>query len=113
MVQLAGEKILMTGATGQVANPVAKALARDNEVWAIARFGKKKARADLENAGVQCAVADLAEGDYSGVPGGFTYALHFARASVGEWGADLDTNVGGLLSLMERCSGAKGFLHCS
>ena len=29
---LSGEKILITGATGQVANPVAKALARDNEV---------------------------------------------------------------------------------
>ena len=110
---LSGEKILITGATGQVANPVAKALARDNEVWAVARFGNARARTDLEGSGVRCAVVDLAAGDYSDVPADVTYALHFARASVGEWGADLDTNVGGLASLMEFCQNAKAFLHCS
>jgi UDP-glucuronate 4-epimerase len=110
---LSGEKILITGATGQVANPLAKALARDNEVWAVARFGKPAVRADLEGAGVHSAVVDLAVGDYSAVPDDVTYALHFARAGVGEWGADLDTNVGGLASLMEFCQNAKAFLHCS
>jgi nucleoside-diphosphate-sugar epimerase len=110
---LSGEKILITGATGQVANPLAKALARDNEVWAVARFGNPAVREDLEAAGVHCAVVDLAAGDYTGVPGGVTYGLHFARANAGEWGADLDTNVGGLASLMEFCAGAKAFLHCS
>jgi nucleoside-diphosphate-sugar epimerase len=58
-------------------------------------------------------VVDLATGDYSKVPADVTYGLHFARASVGEWGADLDTNVGGLASLMEFCRHAKAFLHCS
>jgi UDP-glucuronate 4-epimerase len=110
---LSGEKILITGATGQVAKPVAKALARENEVWAVARFGNARARRDLEDAGVQCAVVDLAAGDYAGVPPDVTYALHFARARVGEWAADLDTNVGGLASLVEFCRGAKAFLHCS
>src|ERR1700693_1740563 len=110
---LSGEKILITGATGQVANPVARALARDNEVWAVARFGKADARNDLEDSGVRCAVVDLAAGDYSAVPGDVTYGLHFARAGEGEWGADLDTNVGGLASLMEFCQNAKAFLHCS
>jgi UDP-glucuronate 4-epimerase len=110
---ISGEKILITGATGQVAKPLAKALARDNEVWAVARFGSARARRDLEDAGVRCAVVDLAAGDYSAVPGDITYGLHFARASVGEWGADLDTNVGGLASLMEFCQNAKAFLHCS
>ena len=110
---LSGEKILITGATGQVANPVAKALAADNEVWAVARFGNAAARSDLEDAGVRCVVVDLATGDYSAVPAGVTIGLHFARASVGEWGADLDTNVGGLASLMEFCQDAKAFLHCS
>ena len=113
MAQLSGETIIITGATGQVANPIAKALARDNEVWAVARFGNADARRDLEDAGVHCAFVDLAVGDYSGVPTGVTYGLHFARASVGEWGADLDTNVGGLAFLMEFCRDAKAFLHCS
>ena len=110
---LSGEKILITGATGQVANPIAKELARDNEVWAVARFGSAGAREDLEGAGVRCVVVDLAIGDYSGVPTDVTYGLHFARAGVGEWAADLDTNVGGLASLMEFCQNAKAFLHCS
>jgi nucleoside-diphosphate-sugar epimerase len=113
MAALSGEKILITGATGQVANPVAKALARNNEVWAVARFGNARARKHLEDAGVRCAVVDLAAGDYSAVPHDVTYGLHFARASVGEWGADLDTNVGGLALLMEFCQNAKAFLHCS
>ena len=113
MAALSGEKILITGATGQVARPLAKALARDNEVWAVARFGNARARQDLEDAGVHCAVVDLAAGDYSAVPDDVTYGLHFARAGVGEWGADLDINVGGLALLMEFCQHAKAFLHCS
>jgi len=82
--QLSGEKILITGATGQVAKPVAKALAADNEVWAVARFGNARARKDLEDSGVHCAVVDLAAGDYSAVPLDVTCGLHFARAGVGE-----------------------------
>lgn len=35
----AKRKVLITGATGQVARPVAEALAAQDEVWAIGRFG--------------------------------------------------------------------------
>ena len=45
-----GYKILITGPTGQVATPVAKALAADNEVWGIARFTDAVARDKLEKA---------------------------------------------------------------
>ena len=107
--RLSGEKILITGATGQVANPVAKALARRQRGVGGRALRQRRARARISNsAGVHCAVVDLAAGDYSAVPRDVTYALHFARASVGEWGADLDTNVGGLASLMEFCQGAEG-----
>ena len=40
-----GEKILVVGATGQVALPLAKSLAKENEVWAVARFSDPAARA--------------------------------------------------------------------
>jgi UDP-glucuronate 4-epimerase len=113
MDALQGEKILITGATGQVAKPLAKSLAVDNEVWAVARFGDAEVRDDLEHAGVHTAVVDIGQGDFSDVPTGVTYGLHFARASAGEWSADLDVNLGGVLSLMEFCQGAKAFLHCS
>ena len=35
---LSGEKILITGPAGQIAFPLARYLAADNEVWGIARF---------------------------------------------------------------------------
>jgi nucleoside-diphosphate-sugar epimerase len=43
-----GSKILITGPTGQVAVPIARALAADNEVWGIARFTDTTAREGLE-----------------------------------------------------------------
>ena len=44
MGELAGEKILVTGPAGQIAFPLAARLARDNEVWGIARFGDPAGR---------------------------------------------------------------------
>ena len=65
---LAGETIVVTGATGQVGLPVALALAADNEVIAPARFSRGKVRARLEDAGVRCVVADMGTGDLGAVP---------------------------------------------
>ena len=55
-------RILVTGATGQVAFPVALALAGDNDVVAVARFSDGAKRARLEAAGVECVAVDLARG---------------------------------------------------
>ena len=89
---LHGEKILVTGATGQVALPVALALAPDNEVWASARFTDATARARLEAAGVNCARVDLVRGNLSALPQGFTVVLNFAVVKSGRWDVDLDGN---------------------
>ena len=35
---LDGEKVLITGATGKIAFPIARALAERNEVWGAARL---------------------------------------------------------------------------
>ena len=51
---LRGAKIVVTGVTGQVGEPVARALARDNEVYGAARFRDDAARERLEAAGVTC-----------------------------------------------------------
>ena len=40
--RMRGSKILITGPSGQVAAPIAKALATDNEVWGIARFSRRE-----------------------------------------------------------------------
>jgi UDP-glucuronate 4-epimerase len=108
-----GEKVLVVGCTSQVALPVAKALAADNEVWGIARFNNLVARDELEAAAVRCHAVDVSNPDLSGLPEDFTYVLNFSVARTGSWPGDLDTNVGAVLYLMEHCRAAKAFLHCS
>ena len=108
-----GEKVLVVGATGQVALPVARALATDNEVWGIARFTNATARDELEAGGVTCQAVDVADPDLSGLPDDFGYVLNFSVARTGSWNGDLDTNVGAVLGVMEHCRTAKAFLHCS
>ena len=79
-------KILITGATGQVATPIALALAADNEVWGIARFTDAAARERLEHAGVRCETVNLAAGDFTGLPSDFDYVLNLAVAKSGRLG---------------------------
>lgn len=108
-----GSKILITGPTGQVATPVAKALAGDNEVWGIARFTDAAAREDLEKAGVHCETVNMASGDFSGIPADFDYVVNLAVAKSGRWDKDLAANAESVGLLMAHCREAKGFLHCS
>ena len=61
-------RILVTGATGQVALPVALGLAADNDVIAVARFKDTRLRARLEAVGVHCVSVDLAQGALTDVP---------------------------------------------
>jgi UDP-glucuronate 4-epimerase len=106
-------KILITGPTGQVASPIAQALAADNEVWGIARFTNAAAREALETAGVRCETVNLAAGDFSGIPSDFDYVLNLAVAKSGNWDTDLAANAESVGLLMAHCRNAKAFLHCS
>jgi UDP-glucuronate 4-epimerase len=108
-----GEKFLVAGATGQVALPLAVAFARDNDVWAAARFTDPAARRALESAGANCAVVDLVEGDLSALPDDFGYVLNFSVMKTNDWERDLDGNAGGTSALMHHCAGARAFLQCS
>jgi len=108
-----GAKILITGPTGQVATPVAKALAVDNEVWGIARFTDAAGRDDLERAGVRCEAVNLAAGDFTAIPSDFDYVVNLAVAKSGRWDKDLAANAESVGLLMAHCRGAKAFLHCS
>jgi UDP-glucuronate 4-epimerase len=108
-----GSKILITGPTGQLATPIARALAPDNEVWGVARFTNPAAREGLEKAGVRCETVDLAAGDFTGLPSDFDYVLNLAVAKSGDWDTDLGANAESVGLLMAHCRGAKAFLHCS
>jgi UDP-glucuronate 4-epimerase len=110
---LDGRTIVVTGVTGQVAEPVAVALAGRNEVVGAARFNDEAARERLEAAGVRCVPVDLAAGDVGGLPADADVVLHFAVAKTNDWDVDLRANVGGLARLMEHHQRAGAFLHCS
>jgi UDP-glucuronate 4-epimerase len=110
---LQGSTIVVTGVTGQVARPLAVALAGDNRVIGAARFSDTSARSELEAAGVECVPVDLETGDVSGLPADADYVLNFAVAKTNDWERDLAANVGGLAFLMEHHQRARAFLHCS
>ncbi|MSW05887.1 MAG: NAD-dependent epimerase/dehydratase family protein, partial [Actinobacteria bacterium] len=86
-----GSKVLITGATGQVAFPVAIALAAEHEVTAIARFRDAGKRQALEASGVECVEVDLAKADFAKVSTDFDYVANFAVLKSGKW--DLDVNL--------------------
>ncbi len=110
---LRNEKILLTGPTSQVAYPIARALAVDNEVWGLARLSRDEDRARLEQIGVRPLPVDLATGSLDDVPDDFTYLLNFAVVKTGEFAYDLAANAEGVGRLAARCRGVKALLHCS
>ena len=110
---LQGERVVVTGVTGQVAEGLAVALAADNEVFGAARFSDPEARRRLEEAGVQCVRVDLASGDVGALPADADVVLHFAVSKTNDWDVDLAANSGGLAWLMEHHRRARAFLHCS
>ena len=110
---LQGKTIVVTGVTGQVAEPVALALAGENEVVGAARFTDGAARARLEGAGVRCVPIDLAAGDVGDLPRDAHYVVNFAVSKTNDWNLDLQANSGGLAWLMEHHQDATAFLHCS
>ena len=110
---LRGAKVVVTGVTGQVGEPVARALAQDNEVYGAARFRDAATRERLEAAGIHCVAIDLATGDVGGLPADADYVLNFAVTKTNDWDVDLQANSGGLAWLMEHHQKARAFLHCS
>jgi UDP-glucuronate 4-epimerase len=111
--QFNGRRILITGATGQVALPVARALAPDNEVFAMARFRDTVSRDELESVGAKCITVDLAKLDLAPVPPDVDLVLHFAVVKSGRWDVDIRANAEATGLLMAHCGSASAFLHCS
>ncbi len=107
-----GAHVLVTGATGQVAFPVALGLAAEHRVTALARFRDATKRAALEAAGVTCVEVDLARPDLSAVPRGVDHLANFAVVKSGRWDLDLNANAEGLGLLVEHVRPGS-LLHCS
>ncbi|MGE0385631.1 MAG: NAD-dependent epimerase/dehydratase family protein [Gammaproteobacteria bacterium] len=111
---LSGEKILITGPAGGIAFGVARALARENEVWGIARFGDPAQRAEVEALGVKTRAVDLATCEFGDLPRDFTYLLHIAVAyDPDNYDRAIQVNAEGTGFLMDHCRRVKAALVMS
>ena len=111
---LQGEKVLITGASGRIAFPIARRLAVDNEVWGVARLREPAQREKLEAVGVRPVPLDLSAGDLSPLPANFTYVFHAAvDTGTGDWRRCVETNAQVSGDLVHHCRAAKGFVFCS
>ena len=112
---LSGEKILVTGAAGQIGFPLAEYLARENEVVGVARFRRDGAAERVAAAGITPVALELSTGDYSSLADDFTYVIHLAAFMGG--GEDFDKalriNAEGTGLLLAHCRRAKAALVMS
>ena len=88
---LKGQKILITGPAGQIAAPITRALAPDNEVWGIARFSQPESRDEVESWGVTTRKIELGTDDFGDLPTDFDAVLHLAAYIVP--GGDYDSAI--------------------
>src|SRR5215470_12896082 len=102
---LTGKRIVVTGLTGQVAFPIARELAKTNEVIGVARFSRPADRERVGALGVRCVTADLAADALDVVPDDVDYILHFAvaKSREGDFDHDLAGNAEATGRLMARC----------
>jgi UDP-glucuronate 4-epimerase len=109
-------RVLVTGAAGRVAFPVARALAaRGDEVIGAARFSNPDDQAKLEDAGITPLVFDLGRDDIAALPD-VDYVFHAGAAlnvPPAEWQRQFEVNVQATGRLLRRYADASGFVVCS
>jgi UDP-glucuronate 4-epimerase len=111
---LNAEKILITGATGKIGYPIARALAERNEVWGVARLNGAAAQEKLTASRIRPVALDLSAGELSTLPDDFTYVFHAAvDTGIGDWTRCLQMNAQRSADLLHHCRSAKGFVFCS
>ena len=113
MERIEGKRILVTGATGQVAGLMTEKLAERNEVWAAARFTDANAKAALEAKGVKTAYFSMGDADLSALPD-VDYVFHCGcntAPKTPEIG--MSQNAEGTGFLMQRYRGVRAFFHMS
>jgi UDP-glucuronate 4-epimerase len=112
-----GAKVLVTGPTGNLGLPLAKALVGANEVWGLARFSSPAVRSDLEEAGVRCVAKDLAVDPLDDLPADFDYVFHAASlipmASERDMARTFAVNTQGTARVLAHCRRARTFVFCS
>lgn len=115
MSALTDKRLLVTGPAGQIAYPLVEHLARDNEVWGIARFGDAATRERVEAVGCTTRSVDLTDPDWGDLPDRFDHVLHLAifQSPEPDYELALRVNAEGTALLMSRFSNAASFLDVS
>jgi UDP-glucuronate 4-epimerase len=109
-----GQKVLITGATGKIAFPIARTLAQRNEVWGAARLRNPEDRDKLEAAGIRPLTLDMADPEFSTMPDDFDYVFHAAvDTGTEDWTRCVKTNAHNSGALLHHCRAARGFVFCS
>src|SRR5690606_953345 len=112
--------VLVTGASGLMGFPVARALAAANKVYAVARWGTgARERQALEAAGAQTIAFDTGSADLSPLPGKVDGVFHLGALTGLAAGRPENrakafaVNVDSAGRLMARYRGQlKGFVYC-
>ncbi|MBW8754244.1 MAG: NAD(P)-dependent oxidoreductase [Sphingomonadales bacterium] len=113
MAQLSGKRVLVTGASGLVALPVAVELSKDNEVYALARWSNPEQRELVEAAGAQAVSFDLAEEDLSPLPKSVDVVINYAVLPPNYGNVAYDVNTGATGRLARRYRDCEAFVHGS
>jgi nucleoside-diphosphate-sugar epimerase len=112
MTQLSGRRVLVTGASGLVALPVARELAKSNEVFAVARWSNPTQRRLLDEAGAKTIAFDMAEEDLSPLPRSVDVVINYGV--LGPTDPQVyNVNARGTGRLARRYREAEAFVHGS
>jgi nucleoside-diphosphate-sugar epimerase len=115
MSTLRDKRILVTGPAGQIAFPLVQELARDNEVWGIARFGDPATRERVDATGCITRVVDLAPPEWTELPDRFDHVLHLAiyQSLDANYDYAMTVNAEGTALLMHRFANSQSVLIVS
>jgi UDP-glucuronate 4-epimerase len=111
-MELSGRRVLVTGASGLVALPVAVELAKSNEVYAVARFSDPEQKRLVEAAGARAIAFDLADPDLSPLPKSVDVVINYAVLPPSHRDA-YQVNAGAAGRLARRYRGCQAFVHGS
>jgi UDP-glucuronate 4-epimerase len=112
MSGLSGKRVLVTGSSGLVALPVARELAKNNEVYAVARFSDPGQKRLIEMSGARAVSFDLAEEDLSPLPKSVDVVINYAVLPQGQKEA-YNVNVAATGRLARRYRDAEAFVQGS
>lgn len=112
MTKLSGRRVLVTGASGLVAFPLAVELAKSNEVYGVARFSNPEQKRMLEAAGVRPISFDIAEPDLSPLPKSIDVVINYA-VLVAKDNSTYNVNAAAAGRLARRYRDAEAFVHGS